>query len=400
MKPRIRNTIYGLLIMYYLVLNYFVEGEIVKYSLQYFLFVIPVLTFVGTFSGSLISRKHSLKAMICLVFFMIVSSISLFRLDMQTFLSTLLFAGSLMVIFNTRMTVGIGFINLLFLVSIVGSVISYHLGGNVFGYIPQPGGEANLAAGDIGWRISLFPLVAESGFFALLVILANYYMNKSKSRFLFFGLAFYFLIFSGSRTALVIFVFFICFLVVSHFFPFRRRALYEILNPLLIGSFILLLSFKSLLLLIKDTRIGFLNEYIFKSEKGMSEDASREDVATRSWLWAEHLRIYGGSPIIGVGTFDFASLKTESTKSYHASTGSESFITGLLARVGLPALLMVYLIFVIQRDGMNSRNPLVYLISLFIFISMISYGSFLVPYNFMFLLLFGVANNELSAVSE
>ena len=400
MKAHIKNTTYGLLIMYYLVLNYFVEGVIVKYSLQYFLFVTPVLIFVGTFSAYLISKKHSSKGMICLVFFMIVSAISLLRLDTPTFLSTFLFAGSLIVIFNTRMTVGIRFINLLFLLSILGSVVSYHLGSNAFGYIPQPVEGEDLTTGAVGWRISLFPLVAESGFFALLVILTNYYLNKSRSRFVFIGLAFYFLIFSGSRTSLVIFVFFICFLVVSHFFPFRRRALYEILNPLLIGSFILLLSFKSLLLLIKDTRIGFLNEYIFKSESGMAEDASREDVATRSWLWAEHLRIYGRSPIIGVGTFDFARLKTEGTKSYHASTGSESFITGLLARVGLPALLMVYLIFVIQRDAMNSRNRLVYLISLFIFISMISYGSFLVPYNFMFLLLFGVANNELSTVSE
>jgi hypothetical protein len=300
----------------------------------------------------------------------------------------------LIVVFNSQSTITIRFLNFLFIVAVLGSIVSYHTGTNPFGYIPDFGDIGNFASGSVGWRISLFPLVTESSFFALVVIVANYYLNPSASRYFYYGLGLYFLAFSGSRTSLIIFLFFIAFVLINRLFHFHTRPLYIWLSPLMITLFIFLLSFKSLLLLVKDTRIGFLNEFIFRSEKGLSEKTSVQDVATRTWIWSQHFKIYAKNPVFGVGTFDFNDYKDDTTKAYQQSTGSESFLTGLLARVGLAALLIVFLIFIIQSEAMRNENSLKYVLSFYIFITMISYGSFMVAYNFMFLIIFGLLNTR------
>lgn len=388
-----RNNVYYLVIMYYLILSYFVTGEIYKYSFEYFLFVVPIILFIGLFSPYLATNKYSKRGLICLVLLVIVFLVSIVRLDLSSILSIFLFSATLIVIFNSGIIVSYRFVNFLFLISIVGSVISYHMGVNEFGYIPNFQGLSSIVRGGVGWRISLFPLVPESGFFALLIIMVNYYLNTSRSRYVFYILGLYFLVFSASRTSLVIFAFFISFILITKFFPFRQRTLYSILNPVMIIFFIALLSFKSILLLMKDTKIDFLNEYLFRSEEGISEEIRVEDVATRNWIWAQHFKIYMNSPVFGVGTFNFNDYKDDNGKVYHQSSGSESFITALLARIGLPALLVVYLLFHIQGESTRKRNPFVYILTLYIIITMISYGSFMVAYNFMFLLLFGLTNN-------
>ncbi len=393
-KYWINNHIYYLIVFYYLIISYFPSVEVDKFSIKYFLYIIPVIFFIGFLSPQLAIRKYDKKSILSLILLLSVIIVSIIRLDISTIFSIFLFSATLIAIFNSKVSPSIEFINFLFILTIFGSVIAYHFGLSEFGYVPSFADMKGFISGSIGWRISLFPLVTESGFFALLVIITNYFLNPNRSRYLFYALGLYFLIFSGSRTSLVIFSFFIVFIVISHFFMFRERTLYKLLNLLMISVFILLLSFKSLLLLIKDTRIGFLNEYIFRTEEGLQEETKLQDVATRSWLWEQHLRIYAKSPIFGVGTYDFNSYKDKVTKSYQNSSGSESFITSLLARVGLLALLVVGLLYTIQKQAMKNRNQFVYVLSLFIFMTMISYGSFMVAYNFMFLLLFGLVNNK------
>ena len=393
-RERVKNYSYYLLVVYYLILNYFPSNEIDKYSPKYFLFVLPVLGFIGSFSPYLITRWYNNKSLILLTLLGSTILVSLIRLDISTIFSIFLFSATLIVIFNSGITPSIKFINVLFVLSIIGSIISFHVGPSDFGYIPNFNKPQDLVSGGVGWRISLFPLVTESGFFALLVIIGNYFLNPNRSRFLFYTLGLYFLVFSASRTSLVIFLFFFMFIYIKRLFVFKERTLYSILNPLFITFFILFLTFKSLLFLAKDTRIGFLNEFLFRSEKGMQQEANLQDVATRNWIWEQHLSIYSQNPVFGVGTYDFNDYKDKITKSYQRSSGSESFITALIARIGLLAFLIIYLLFLFQRTSMKNKNPFVYMITIYIFIAMISYGSFMVAYNFMFLLLFGMINNK------
>lgn len=382
------------MVTYYLVLAYFPQSEIEKFSLSYFLYAAPVMLFVGLQITSLIKKEYTRKSVYTLIFLLLVIIISILRADFNTIFSIALFSLTMLVIFNLKISPSIRFLNVLFILSIIGSVISFHVGANEFGYIPNFANMGSLLSGSVGWRISLFPLVTESGFFALLIIIGNYYLNNNSSKYPFIVLGLYFLIFSGSRTSLIIFAFFIIFILLNKFFKFRNISLYRYLNTAFVVFFILTLSLSSLLLVFKDMKSEFLNEYVFRTNEGLQESEVK-DVSTRYWIWEQHFKIYSQNPLIGVGTFDYNLYKGPVTKSYQQSNGSESFLTGLLARVGLLALFIILIIYEIQRKALMERNRFTYILSLYIFLTMISYGSFIVAYNFMFLLLIGFTNSEI-----
>jgi hypothetical protein len=90
-------------------------------------------------------------------------------------------------------------------------------------------------------------------------------------------------------------------------------------------------------------------------------------------------------PLFGRGTFEFSDLLPE-----HADTsGSEAFLTALLARTGSLAFLFFYFIYRSAADVAARRDRFAYALMILFAVSALTYGSYIVPYNFVLLMMFG-----------
>lgn len=380
------QLLYTLAIVYYWILQYFIgnEDQVVKFSFVYFLFVLPAIGFIALNIRQIVLRNYSKSATILLLYTIGVSLVSTLRGDFASIYSTLLFSGTVIAILNSKCTVTINFLNTLFLSSIVLSVITTHLGINEFGYLP----------GVWEGRVSLFPLIPESAFFCCIIIVANYFLNESPWRFVIYGLALYFLIFSGSKTAFVTLILFFLYSITLHFLPFRIRGLYSIYNVIVAILFIIIINLGSVVQLLKKLDNKIINQLVFRSEQVDDDVAFLQTSSSRLWIWEEHLKIFSKNPLIGVGSFNLSDYATVNPLiQYTSSTGSESFFTSRLARFGLITFGLLLFIFILQQKAINEGDKLSYFLILFLLITMLVYGSFIVPYNFLFLIVIGLFNN-------
>lgn len=383
----LRNLIFYGLVLYYLVLNYFVFGTIERYSTDYFLLVVPVSLFVIAFSPYLFI-KYNPRTLILGVFMLAACVISVIRMDPQTFLTCSLLTSTFIVVNNSGVPLNIKVINALYVLALIGCVISYHYDINPFGYFPELKTISASELREDRLRISLFPLSPESAFFSLFIIIINYYFNKSISRFFFYAVGTYFMLFSASRTAIAVFAFFVCFELIVKFVQFRPRAFYYSLNIIFVLAFVVLSNLKALHLMLSQSDNQIFKAIMLRTEQRITESSETRDVATRLWIWEQHFRIFAINPLTGVGTFEFGDYVNEvKTKVYQFTSGSESFLTAWLARVGISALLIVAFVGAVQKRALAMEDRFTYVMSLFFFLVMISYGSFVVPYNFMFLLM-------------
>lgn len=380
-----KHFLFYLILLYYLILNYFTYEEIERFSSLYFFLTIPILLYVLGMSAFLI-KKYSYRTLVLAILLLLTVMISLFRADVRTIMSSFLLISTLIILVNSGINLNVKVLNYFFLMAVLGSIMSYHIGINPYGYLPNLKNISQLDLGGVGIKISLFPLTPESGFFSLFIIICNYHFNPSKSRFIFYLLGGYFLIFSGLRTAIAIFLFFVCFEIFSNFKEFRYRPVYVLLNPLFIIVFIILSNLKSFHVLVSKSDNELVKAIVLRNEREITSTTSTEDVATRTWIWKHHFRIFAQNPVFGVGTYNFADYIPDKSKSYHYSTGSESFLTSWLARIGPTVLLIVLFTFMTQFKSLKVRNKFIYAMCLYFLIVMIYYGSFIVPYNFMFLL--------------
>lgn len=374
-------------VFYYLVLNYFNPGEVERFSSVYFLLTIPILVFIGLFFPFW-TRKYNNVSILLALLLAIVMVISMARLDFRSAQTAFLLFTTLIILINAEVAFDIRIVNLLFMFSVLGSIVSFHMGINPYGYIPNFEAMLDVISGDVGLRISLFPYIPESAFFSLFVIVSNYYFNPSRSRFFYYSLAGYFLIFSSSRTAVIILLFFVLFELVVRFIQFRPRLLFTWLNVLFVFIFVLMMNFKSLHIYLSQIDNDVVKTLLLRDQvQTVTEDSDIDDVANRTWIWDQHFRIFSNSPLVGVGTYEFGDYIHDKSKVYHYTTGSESFLTAWLARVGLAMMLLVGSLILVQHEAMVRNDRFRYFMCFGFFMVMISYGSFVVPYNFMFLLM-------------
>ena len=135
----------------------------------------------------------------------------------------------------------------------------------------------------------------------------------------------------------------------------------------------------------------FVNSLVFRSPEGVQQIEEITNTVYRTLLWDSHLNGFLQSPAIGIGTFK---LDDVATNSYVEEIGSESFITNWLCRVGgLLTAFCAFILFLFQ-SAIKRGNKCMYLLLIVLIISMLFYGSFLVPYNFMYLLFFAALNNS------
>lgn len=381
------HCIHILLIYYWIFLCFFdPDFRVERFSLVYFMFILPVLLLILFYRRNIFKlARHNLVFLSIILSFILI--ISVMRHDFMSVLSTFLIVLSIVVITKSDIKVGLTFINLLFLASVIYSLISYHLGIKDYPYFPDLSFKEDLLSGT-GWRVSLFRSRPESAMFALFVFASNFFYNTSKSKYLYLFLAFYFVLFSGYRTILFLFVFFISILFLTKVYSFRGRLVYILLSFITIILVFLLILFRSNSVKTVDlSNNRFLTELIFKSKSVYVDTAAFGKSFSRDVLWSHHLSIFSMHPVIGIGAEKLQEtfFKTD----YSGSTsGSESLFTGWLASYGIISFAFIAYIYLTLKNTIDNGNIFSYFVANLILFSIMFYGSYIVPYNFIFILMF------------
>ncbi len=386
-KHRSSQKQLDLLIIYYWALQVFsfiwvgMTLEDFRFSFFYFATVLPILFFLGVnFPRKIFSLKIQQITAPLYIYMALVTLISLVRSDYSTAYNVIILSLFLIIVIENELTINLKLINMLFVWTIIFCVYSYHANINPYGYLPLQGRHVYYL-----YRVSLFPkAVVGSSFFAFFVFLINYFFNQGRSRRLFIILSLYFAILGASRTVLVCLFLTCCFLFFCKIFIFRNRTLYYVFFLLAFVSVVAVPYGRSFFLHFNNLQNDYLNYVVYHDDSGVESKEDLDKVNSRPLIWKEHYKIFKTSPFIGKGTY---SLNSEFNFS-----GSESFLTGWLARVGLLIIPLVLFFLGLIKKAMITQNQFLYSLLLCIFVIMLNYGSFMVPYNFLFILMFGLIN--------
>ena len=389
-------NVFSLLLTYYWALQFVMRtgDQVQRGSVMYWLFVIPIALFSALLLGAMgVAARLNTPSWLVSVYAIVVSAVALVRGDYQTLASTLLLCSALVVIFAGRLSPSVDFLNRLFLLSIALNSLLFLLGRTIYAVIP-----GFSTGGEFWWRVSAFPAVATSAFFSLIVFFLNLRHRDAYLRKVCLVVSLYFVLFSGIRSALIAGI-----LAGGYMLLVRARFVKRTPTKVVYLFFAVIVLVSSLfltqlLLTIPSFSSEGLNMYLFRSAEGLQsqEDAAR--AIYRTWLWSEHLRIASQNPILGVGTFNFGLVS--SIDPLFGANGSEAFLTGLYARVGVPAVLLVAALLSAIVRGLESNDDMHILVGLAMFVAMLAYGSFINAYDFVFLVMIGLLAANKSTVAE
>lgn len=363
-------------------------------TLTYALTIVPIaaIAAAGLMLGltqQAIDSQTARRLLALLAFVTLVAAVGLARRDGATILSAGLLGLTLAWLCFCGPVVTTRLLNRLFALSIVVGTLAFAADLAPYGLLPGQYGEG----GDrgIAWRVSLFPYVPESAFFALLVLLQNRFdTRRGVGRWLWIAAALYFLLLSGVRSAVIAWLMCEAYLLLSRVRPLAAPNRRVATMLLLVAGFVVVLSGSGALLLlwpgIADSPVS---SWMFREFAGdLSEDAIEQSVY-RTWLWGQHVELFASSPLVGIGSFDFGGI-TGSLVEGASDTGSESFLTAWLARVGLCLLPLLWMLLSLSASAARRMVALPACALLIFFVAALAYGSFIVPYNLVFLLLFSL----------
>lgn len=362
----------------------------------YYFYTLPIVAWLIVTMGSWLPQvvKPIKGTTYALFFLLIVAIISILRSDITSVLNSALFVLTILSIYLTRVTISLRLLNTLYLMAVLGAIISFHTGISQWGYLP---GQAVIQVSEtesVAWRVSLFPFVPESAFLSLLVLIINYQNNKGLFKWVICAASLYFMLFAGMRSTFIALGFFALFKWFSRDTKFRRGFKFSIYNWAALFLFILILNLNSLLLgLAAVVNQPFLNQLLFRTEAGVDDAEALQKTIYRTWIWVKHIEIFQSSPLVGIGTFDFKEVVKEQLDQLGTS-GSESLLTGMFARYGVVTFLFVFFMSSLNKIALKNAARFSYFIIFFFLLTMLTYGSFLVPYNLMFLLIWSIYNSD------
>lgn len=383
-RRRPAQLLFSAMLIWYWMLQYTIaSGETVERgSVIYFLYIIPISVYaIGSVIAIVLSSiKLGQPASLILWFIIVVVFIALARADFQTVFTFGLFGAAIIGILTFQVSPPPNLLNSLFLISIVLSALCYALGRANYSIIP------GYAVDAVYWRISLVPQIAESAFFALIVFFVNLLCKEARFRRTCMILSLYFLLFAALRTTVVAAILASGYLLLTRMGIVRNRRQGLIYFFAAIGSFVGLLLVPELLLKLANLNSD-LNFYLFRAVGDVASEEAVVESVFRTRLWAEHLRIAEANLLFGIGTFDFGAL---SPTLGDKTIGSESFITGLYARIGLPAAILVLAFVGAISQGLRSDGRLHMVAGIILFVAMLAYGGIVAAYNFSFLCMMGL----------
>lgn len=374
--------LFAALLFYYWLVQYVqatgYKGE--RGDFVYYLLIIPIALFsIFSFFRILSSRRpFNRPAGLILAFEAIVVSVALVRGDFQTIFSLGLLCTTIVVVFMVGSSPSPKLLNALFLVSIPAIIVARAVGISDYSIIPTH-------ADAVWWRVAIFPQVATSAFFSGLIFLINIHYRQLPLGKLCLILSLYCLILSGLRSAVIATAFSFIFLML------RRRSMLgsQVSKTFYLATtmaiFIVVLLLPGILLTLSASGSP-LNFFLFRSRDVVDESALVQTIF-RTLLWQEHFRIAQDHWLFGVGTFDFTILSEKLGK---LSSGSESFLTGMYARVGVSVLLFITGMLSAIRSGFKQDHDISMVAGIVLFVAMLAYGGFIAAYDFTFLTLMGL----------
>jgi hypothetical protein len=375
----------GLLIYYWVIFAFVNTNPVLRGSLLYYALLAPILLYTLLSLRYVSAVRYTRPAVVLGVYLVVIAIIAVARRDFDAISTTLVLVVPLMIVLNSRVRASPKLLIGLFWLSVLWSVVSYYLGLNLYGFLP---GQTllNLHQG-LWWRISLFPYhpSISSGLFALLILYGILCLHwTTRFRWVSVAVAAYFMVLSGSRTALLA-----AFLVFGFSFLARhlrhgwRRLLPVAFLGVLLMSMIVVNAPSLLVRLAPESDL--LASFFYRSTSLPSVDILSKQFA-RPGMWRQYQEILLGHMLVGVGSFDMRHYFPGSTN------WSESRVGYLLARDGLVCILFFYALFMILRKGIidPSLGGLFY--GVVVSISFLYYSSYLNTYNFMYLAVIGLLN--------
>jgi hypothetical protein len=267
-------------------------------------------------------------------------------------------------------------LNLTFILAILWSIIAYYLGMNIWGFWP---GQAttNLSQG-LWWRIGLFPFQTPpfSSAFSLVVFLVNFRIQNFSAKLISF-LAFYFFLFSGSRTLLIAFLACILIFIVAKHYTVGGTFMIFSLSALI--SLLMVLSNAPILLYPFLSWSDFLSSLVLRVGDGSQNDIIQN---SRSIILFHFMENIGSSWPFGMGLSNLS-------ENYSGPGGSEMPGVRIVAESGIFGLLsLIALASFSFMKGVGAKFFVVIFFMLIFF-----YGSFLHPYSPVFLAMLLLLSN-------
>jgi hypothetical protein len=326
------------------------------------------------------------------VFLLLVLLVSLTKVDIGAFKIILTDFVLLYFLMYGRksITIDLKFINALFLGQICLELIFGMLGQNKYAFLPFMGQTVGYP-----WQVSLFPngQTPLSGALSCIIVILNLYF-PSKWKFPMIGFGSFFLLFSGSRTILIIAGLVAFMTLIVKFFPSlsaRKVLLVTYTLPAVVIIFVI--GF----ILLSSSGNAFVMEFLFRNFS--NDEASFENldrVLLLQTYWAQFIE----HPVFGIlSTTDFTTYADKGLK-YVPTQGTETRLLYNLATFGISYLIFVVLIFYQQLVNLSKKNFLITSIWVFYLISNLLYGSYLRGYTFIGLLVFFILSGRISLNSK
>lgn len=358
-------------------------------QVMYWLFVGPSAVFVSLGVAYLFLSRNAIarETWILIVFAGLIVGVSVARRDLNTILAMGLMSMMLIVLIHYRLRVPTNLINILFIASIPLNELFYRIGLSPYSVIPG-WGDLQL----LSWRVSILPHVATGGFFAVYVLLLNGLNRDAFLRRTCIALALYFVLFTGIRTVVISGLVAGAYLAACYFDLLRSDRAKAIALAVALGLVVLLVYKSNVILEITGLRSGITQQYLVRDDNpyGFVDPEGRPfTVAIRAWMSERQLELAMRNPLVGVGTYDLAMMQSGYELFDNMVSGSETYLTGMLGRIGAMGLLLLYVIFLGRTQAPPEQRELTRCSKAFLFLAMVFYGSFITPYDFIFLILMG-----------
>jgi hypothetical protein len=378
---RWRQSTFSLLIVYYWLMlitaHWYTSWDrtIELYSGRYWLLVLPVAIFAPVCVTTLRVGNLRRETAWLFAFAAMVGLAAVVKGNPYEALNLLLLGATIGAIIQARLEVSASLLNVLFLLSCVWCILLTFTGQNAYGFLPWGAPTAEIG---IGWRVSLFPqAVVGSALLSLVVIIANMSGQGGRYRKLVLPLAYYFAILSANRTVLICLAFLGLFLLVRRRWPFGDALVYRWFIPLALLAFFAIFALLPLLAIRLWNADAWLTGFLFRNQAGEIADFD----INRLVIWRTHLQVLIDNPLLGGSARELPIV----FRGEVISTGSESFLTRVAAQTGLAVLLLLFHFRAAAQRARATRNARAFVTLLMLAVLSISYGSFIVPYDMVFL---------------
>lgn len=358
---------------------------------RWLLITIPLLVLMSFHLSLLVLRpKINLSPVIffLLLYLFTSSFISLIQLDVKHLSEVLRFGLPLILLAHFKFRLSIELLNFLYLLALGAVIILYNPLIDDYGFLPGQT-STNLHQG-LWWRISIWKYLTPpySAAFSLIVLFANYFLNKNISRYIFYILCLYFILLSGNRTSYIILL--ISFFLLTLFITrrtFRYNTFYSLI-PILSVIFIFSLQIFADLIPMLGIQNEFFNSAILRNE---SSGGNADNLSSRIVIIIEQFRMLqeaGPSGILGIGSSIYDSPGWSANGGRIGQT-TDSLITHLIVRDGIASIFLIFSFASFFIESMKDRNIFGYIILLTLLIYTIGYGAWMNSSSPVFLLFLG-----------